>query len=120
LEEDLAHPPAALHSRFALLQRARDQAATIGTALPDDAGNELREWSQVLERPCREHSEDVLFLAPWLAESSVRASSPPAHYLAHKTLPAPPVVVEQLARLEQSPTLRDVSELDQSLCPLIE
>ena len=67
LEAELAQPPSTLRAGFDLLQRATDQAATIAAALGDGAGEELKWWTQTLERNCQEHLEDLLFLAPWLA-----------------------------------------------------
>jgi cellobiose phosphorylase len=133
LDAALASAPATLSSGFALLSRVTDQATRMAAALGTDASDELKWWSQALARDCREHLEDLVFLAPWLAwappigqrqrdevltypseiqnpkserESRLRASSPTS--------------LEKLVQLDSSITLRKVSELDQSLCPLIE
>ena len=66
LEAELAQPPATLRAGFDLLQRATDRAAALAAALDEGAGEELKWWTQALERNCREHLEDLLFLAPWL------------------------------------------------------
>ena len=58
-----------------------------------------------LERNCRDHLEDLLFLAPWLTLAPDSAQG---------RFPA------KLAQLDQAPTLRQVSELEQSLCPSLE
>ena len=67
LEAELAQPPSTLRAGFDLLQRATDRAAALAAALQEGAGEELKWWTQALERNCRDHLEDLLFLAPWLA-----------------------------------------------------
>ena len=52
--------------RYALLERATDQATAIAAALANEE-DELKGWAQTLQRNCEEHLEDMLFLAPWLA-----------------------------------------------------
>ena len=104
LEAELAQPPATLRSAFELLQRAADRAQAWAATIEPGAGEELKWWTQAMERSCRDQVEDLLFLAPWLAlalDSAGRFSG-------------------KLAQLDQAPTLRQVSELDQSLCPLLE
>ena len=107
LQTELAQPPSTLRAGFDLLQRVARQAAALVAAVKEDG--ELRWWTQALERSCRDHLEDLLFVAPWLPlapltlVTSDRASLEAA-----------------LAALDQAPTLRQVSELDQSVCPLLE
>ncbi len=134
LDAELENAPATLAAAFALLQRATDQAARIAAALGSDAGEELKWWSQALERNCREHLADLIFLAPWLALAPPVGSSRREEAKAGKSeirnpkseidvsllTSAATSLEEKLARLNQPPTLREVSELDQSLCPLIE
>ena len=113
LEAELAQPPSTLRAGFDLLQRATDRAAALAAALKEDAGEELKWWTHALERNCRDHLEDLLFLAPWLTLAPDSAPQGAAG-TASDNLPA------KLAQLDQAPTLRQVSELDQSLCPLLE
>ena len=100
IEAELAQPPLTLRSGFDLLRRVTERVAVLAAALDAGAGEELKWWTRTLERNCRDHLADLLFLAPWLALASDSA-----------TLPA------KLAQLDQAPTLRQVAELDQSLCP---
>ena len=104
LEAELAQPPSTLRAGFDLLQRVTHQAATIAAAPGDGAGEELVWWTQALERNCRDHLEDLLFLAPWLTLASGSVTQ----------------IAGKLAQLDQTPTLRQVSELEQSLCPSLE
>ena len=112
LEAELAKPPSTLRAAFDLLQQTTNRAAAIAVALGNQADEELKWWGHALERNCRDHLEDLLFLAPWLALSagalSMASSDPPDHLGA------------KLAQLDLAPTLREVSELAQSLCPLLE
>src|ERR1035437_4870269 len=104
LEAELAVAPSTLRAGFGLLQRVTERATAMTAALGEGAGEELTWWTQALERTCRDRSEELLFLAPWLTlppDSARRASG-------------------NLAQLDQAPTLRQVSELDRSLCPSLE
>jgi len=101
LQAELAEPPSTLRAGFNLLQRVTARATMLATALEQEAGEELKWWTQALERNCRDHLEDLLFLAPWLKL-------------------APDSVTPLSGKLDQAPTLRQVSEFDQSLCPLLE
>ena len=104
LEAELAQPPSSLRAAFDLLQRVTQRAPPLAAALGDGAGEELKWWTQALERNCRDHLEDLLFLAPWLTLAPDSAGQ----------------MSGKLAQLGQALTLRQVSELDQSLCPLLE
>jgi len=102
LKVELAQNPADLRTGFGLLQRVVQQAAAL--ALHDGAGDEWKWWTRALDRNCRDHLGDLLFLAPWLTMAPQTAGRFSA----------------ALAQLDQVPTLRQVSELEQSLCPLLE
>jgi cyclic beta-1,2-glucan synthetase len=104
LEAELARPPSTLRAGFDLLQRVTHRASTIAAAPGDEAGEELKWWTQALERNCREHLEDLLFLAPWLVLPPESAGR----------------LLGKLTQLDTPLTLRQVSELDQSLCLLLE
>ena len=134
LDAKLANAPATLSAGFALLQQVTDQATRIAAALGSEAGEELKWWSQALERSCREHLADLLLLAPWLAlapqgtgsqrteartfKSEIR--NPKSEVEASLLPSAAPTLDEKLSLFNQFPTLREVSELENSLCPLIE
>ncbi len=105
----LAQPPSTLRAGFDLLQRLTDQAAALAGVLKEGAGEELKWWTEALERNCREHLEDLCFLAPWLTLPPQGAAINTSENLTTK-----------LAQLDQAPTLRQVSELEQSICPLLE
>ena len=75
LDAKLAKAPATLSEGFAFLQQVTDQATRIAAAIGSEAGEELKWWSQALERSCREHLADLLFLAPWLALAPQSAGS---------------------------------------------
>ena len=103
LEAELAQPTSTLRAGVDLLQRATAQAAALAAALEPGAGEELKWWTQTLLRNCQEHLEDLLFLAPWLTLAPASAGQ----------------ISGKLVQLDQTPSLRQVAELDQSLCPLI-
>jgi len=72
--------------------------------LDPGAAEELKWWTEALDRGCRDQLEELLFLAPWLAS----ASHPTGAFSG------------LLAPLDQTITLRQVSALDQTLCPSIQ
>jgi cellobiose phosphorylase len=121
LDAELANAPTTLRAGFALLQRATAQATRIAAAPGSEAGDELKWWSQALERNCREHLADLLFLAPWLALSGkFQISNFKSQIEAGLLVSSSASLAEKLARLDRSVTLREASELDHSLCPMIE
>ncbi len=101
LQAELAHPPGTLREGFALLRRAGERAEALVAALAPEGDRELNWWTHALERGCRDHLEDLLFLAPWLTlECNSTASV--------------------CASLDATPTLRQVSELEDTVCPSLE
>ena len=132
LDAELARAPETLAAALALLERATDRAAGIAAASANER-EELQRWGQTLERNCRQHRDDLLFLAPWLALAGrprgwggeAGPASSPRTPGSDPPIPDPTPGAEEdlkvkLARLDQAPTLREVSTLDQSLGPLIE
>ncbi|HZR20736.1 MAG TPA: glucoamylase family protein [Verrucomicrobiae bacterium] len=67
LESALRNVPSTLRAGFDLLQQVTARAARLVAALQESADEELKWWTRSLERDCREHLKDLLFLAPWLA-----------------------------------------------------
>jgi len=121
----LAKAPATLSAGIALLRKVADQAAQIASSVASDASEEAKWWAQALERSSREHLQDLLFLAPWLELTpDVTRGSPRLEEKEGVSRGVSPmvarVVAEKLAQLGNAITLREVSELDQSLCPQIE
>jgi cellobiose phosphorylase len=103
LEAECGRAPETLSGAAAFLQRTAEQAAQLAAITPA-AGDEIVAWLRALERDCRDHHDDLLFLAPWL---ELAPWTPPGD------------LAEKFASLDRVPTLREVSELDQSLCPLL-
>jgi cellobiose phosphorylase len=150
LDADLAQTPRDLRGAFALLTSATNQAAAIAASLgthppvaassPDDLrvsqpasptarfatlvagdGRTAAEWAQILERNCRDHLDDMRAQAPWLGLKSrdkIEDQKPKIRQM--PGAPTEPGLEEQLARLEQAPTLREVATFAESICPLIE
>lgn len=97
LQAQLRQPPLTLRKGFELLQRAEQHAGALVAALTPESGPELKWWAQALARNCREHVEDLLFIAPWLA---LREDGPVLG-----------------ARMEETPTLRQVAGLEAAVGP---
>ena len=131
LDAELAGSPGTLAAASALLERATAQAAGIAASMASE-GEELQSWGRTLEQTCREHRDDLHFLAPWLELAGPpaglnggRGPHPPGRTPGNEAGEAIPArsakaeLEEKLALLDRVPTLRDVSILDRTLCPLI-
>jgi cellobiose phosphorylase len=125
---EVENPPADFLFAFALLQRLTSQAERITASLPKDSSDEVRWWANSLERACHDHFNDILYLVPWLAPPA--DSGALSHTLLvegrgqggggqYSPLPEPPLTAA-LQRLAKNLTLREISELEQSLCPILE
>ena len=120
LDSELEKTPSDLRTAFALLTNATDQAAVIATSLAREETT-LGGWAQTLERNCREHLEDMLAQAPWLAlRSQSKIEDQKSKIKQAPVASGAPSLEEQLAQLDQGPTLREVAGFAESLCPLIE
>jgi cyclic beta-1,2-glucan synthetase len=129
LDDELAQSPSGLCAVLALLERATDQASGILAEMANQ-GEDLKGWAQTLKRNCQEHLEDMLFLAPWLVLPTPSRSGRPEEVFPHPFLAAKEekglfpsaakILEEKLAQLDLAPTLREISKLDQTLCPLVE
>jgi cellobiose phosphorylase len=105
IDVELAGVAGTLSAAVAMLHRTAEDAAKLAAGANVRAGGgEVLTWLLALERDCRDHHGDLLLLAPWLELAD----------------PLPPEVpADRLAWLDRGPTLREVSELDHSLCPLL-
>lgn len=101
LQAELGKAPESLRDGFELLRRADEMADRLITALAPESDQDVKWWTHALKRNCRDHLEDLLFVAPWLILDS--DSLEPIN-----------------ASLDATTTLRQVSEVDQSLCPSLE
>lgn len=108
LERELQKTSRTLREGFVLLKRVAREAGHL--MIPAEAAKEGAWWRDALAKAAQEHAEDLLLVAPWLA-------FPPRAW--HSTT-LPDDLIHQLHRIQQSPTLREVAELAQTLCPSIE
>jgi cellobiose phosphorylase len=129
LAADLAHAPTNLREAHDLLRSVTEQATLF--AASHGAGNEpLAVWPQTLQRNCAEHLADLLFLAPWLtvpigsrsqpSDGVGNSLTPPTAPIQPLTLPLPADLDEILAGLDPLPTVREIAQFEQSICPQLE
>ena len=118
-DKDLKEPPETLTDGFERLQKLAEQATRLVASLGDKGDAELRWWCLALERNCRDYLDDLVFLAPWLQLSKTAASK---CFTSIQTLGGNNgrLISEKLAGLGNTPSLREISQLGQSLCPMIE
>jgi len=107
LVKELETRPDTPSAAATVLQRLVTTAAEIASAAGADA--ELRWWAATVERSCADQRDDLLHIATWVS------LSPPSEQLqrleAFRAL---------WARLEASPSLREVAALQQSMLPLLD
>ena len=129
LDAELAKTPSTLRAALGLLERATVRANQIAASF-ENGKEEAKNWSQTLKRNCEEHLEEMRFLAPWVET----ASPTPLRRRSEAPTSSSPVVEgdeglltsaamrldEQLDQLDRTPTLRELSTLDQLMCPLVE
>ncbi|MDB6127675.1 MAG: Cellobiose phosphorylase, partial [Verrucomicrobia bacterium] len=105
LENSAARSPANLAEAYAALRHISKAAATLVATAAPGLGDEAKSWLRALEENAREHLEDLMWLAPWLP------------LFAEETGAATPPIPDALLRM---PTLREVAEMSQSVCPEME
>ena len=111
LEKDLDESPQTLQGALTLLQSVKQQTDNIGASLADN-NNEVQSWIQTLKKNIEDYIEELLHLAPWL-----HIYQPTPHEDLDGNLDE---VISQIKELDNGLTLREVSQLDETICPLIE
>ena len=134
LDHALAHPPTDLPTTHATLRQIGHEASKMAATLAG-ASPEAKWWGQTFAESCQAHLKDLVFLAPWLPameeliEPEVNSGPEPFSRNGHSpplssassnsTLrdepPALQILRGRLPWLGRIPTLREVSELPQSL-----
>ena len=113
LDARLEKAPTDLRAAFALLEATTREVTALADVLLNK-GDEVKGWAQTLTLNWEQHLQELVFLAPWLALPVPDRSNPGKDPASVTTLE------EKLASLDQSPTLREVANFEQSLCPLLE
>ena len=127
LDKEMETEPSGLLAAFYWLVSASGHATTIAASLANEE-EKLKGWAQTLKQNCEDHLEEILFLAPWLAlpdpglntRNETDPSSPAAKEDKRPNSWVFSGLDEKIAILNQTPTLREIAEFEQSLCPLIE
>ncbi|MBN1879666.1 cyclic beta 1-2 glucan synthetase [bacterium] len=122
LEAELETSPSTLREAFALLVKVKNGAARLVTS-PSNEADDFIGWAQTLLRNCEEFLEEIEYLASWLKLPIPSRFSQSSEITASlKNLPASAVGMLEtfLTRLDQIPTLREVTLWEKSICPLIE
>ncbi len=105
----LEKPTEYLHVGFSRLRELSGPISNLVRIHEHSDNSEIRYWSQSLERQLNDHLQDLSELAPWIEKTS--------NLTALSELPS---LNGLHIHLEESPTLRDLAELSQTVCPLIE
>lgn len=118
LEHELLHPPRTLAASIMQLQRLSAAAGDLIGRLPSQEEGEFHWWVHALDRQCRALLDEAMQLAPWAmmnppsAQTWRTGSANQLHRLEQLRV--------LLRQLDEMPTLRQVSELEQSLLPSID
>ncbi|NQX01573.1 cyclic beta 1-2 glucan synthetase, partial [bacterium] len=124
LDTEFARTPAGLRAAHSLLGDAVAKVAEI-SALMVNENEVVRGWARTLQGNCADHLKDVLYLGPWLALPRLLAngreglSDSPADGEGFSVADAA-TLETILVRLDEVVTLRELSQLHESLCPMIE
>jgi cyclic beta-1,2-glucan synthetase len=120
IEQQLKQTPATQGIVHDILETATHQAARLAAALENEEGAAAG-WSLKLKHDCERHLREIEFLMPWLASPTAGAPIPQLARLEIKARiqhlqdgEAAAQMEQQLARLENFPTLREIAGLDDS------
>jgi cyclic beta-1,2-glucan synthetase len=120
IEAQLRQTPVTQGIVHDILETATRLAARLAETLQNGEGAAAG-WGLKLKHGCERHLQEIEFLMPWLASPTAGAPIPQLARLEIKArvqhLPngdAAAIMEQQLARLENFPTLREISELDDS------
>jgi len=120
IEAQLRQTPVTQGIVHDILETATQLAARLAETLQNGEGAAAG-WGLKLKHGCERHLQEIEFLMPWLASPTAGAPIPQLARLEIKArvqhLPngdAAAIMEQQLARLENFPTLREISELDDS------
>ncbi|MCC6241049.1 MAG: cyclic beta 1-2 glucan synthetase [Phycisphaerales bacterium] len=118
LETELGNAPSTLAASALFLQRIARNVNDIAAAAAGHKEPELHWWTQALVRDVRDHADDLNHLASWSMQSAPpealwqRGSSQQVNRLAD--------LRQHLRELDKIPTLRQLSQLQQTLLPQLE
>ncbi len=118
--DDLLEPrPAGLTNAARLLSRLTKAAAELSAACSAD--DEVGWWAAAVERTCRDHYDDLVWMAPWVDVElpSIPSGSNTADLAGH----SPPDLAQLstvVAALEAGPTVRDVARFPTTVIPALD
>ncbi len=105
IDRALENQPTTLREVYSSLQRLAQDASKTITALADHS-EEVNWWARALEEDCRDHLNDLVSLAPWLASTSANGQL--------ASIPALRVALEVI------PTLREAAAWKRTLSPALQ
>ncbi len=111
LEKDLEATPQTLDEAFVLLKSVKYQTENLSASLAFDNA-EVKLWIETLKNNIEDHIEELLYIAPWLY-----IDQPIPYDGSDGNLDE---VISQIQDLNNGLPLRQVSQLDETICPLIE
>ena len=117
LDAKLAEPFWGLRAANDGLAGAVNTVTSLVTLLADES-SEFKLWTQTLRSNCEAHLVDLRWLAPWvdLPVFSISAAGESFPY----PTPANAWIRDLFDKLDQSATLGEVAQYEQSICPLLE
>ena len=108
LDAELEVGPSGMRAAYELLEKASTTATALAATLAGEE-SDFQGWLQKLEENCAAQLADMLWLGSWLALPSPAVASAAATRFE-----------AILARLDTVPTLQEVAEFEQVICPLVE
>jgi cyclic beta-1,2-glucan synthetase len=116
VEARFSQPPATLASAWIFLNHILKSSALISSELAGLEDPELRWWCHAFEQECRDHKEDLEFIAPWLLRPEISEHI--------RRLAAADKRWEKLQAgwrdIEGFPTLRTTARLPDTFIPILD
>jgi cyclic beta-1,2-glucan synthetase len=114
VDELLSKPPTTLRQRFVLLQELQRRTSEVAATHHQNGSAEFQWWSEALQRACDDHLRELSLLAPWLSTVSETEFVEAFSFIAREH----PTSQDEMARLQQLPTLREIAGLNDAMRPL--
>ncbi len=111
LETDLGAKPETLQKAFAFLKLISIQIDQIIKSF-DPNNEELQKWGRTLKDNCEDHINELLYIAPWL---QIQYALPDEGVTENMDF-----LISRIKTLNNPLTLQEISESENTLCPLIE
>lgn len=111
LEADFENRPQTLSEAYVLLTSANEKIEEMNMSFATD-NTELQDWVQTLKEDCDDHIKELVYFAPWLQIETPQPKDGLSNNL--------DAIIKIVKELDNPLTLKETSELEQTVCLSIE